>query len=184
MMYRQFVSRSSPEGITDRDRRLPNGAAVEDVADACRSAVLAFLEGSRNGWTADDLRRWRLGPCERALVSAHLDAPVVTLPPPPPSMVDLQAEVSQARARTFQLFAMCRKHPSARFARSMVEHGAIERIHDASGAVGWAPTARAGLRLVERLSTFIIADCLSRPRDYERLTIRDRTVSFAEREDP
>lgn len=66
----------------------------------------------------------------------------------------------------------------------MVEHGAIERIHDASGAVGWAPTARAGLRLVERLSTFIIADCLSRPRDYERLTIRDRTVSFAEREDP
>ena len=187
MIYRQFVSRpsSSPlpaeSSAAQRQRRLSTGTSVEDVANACRAAVLAFLDESRSGfWSPNDYTRWRIGPYERALIASHIDAPVSTMPPPPMPSQQFLREVRKARARTLEIIRLCTRHPSNRFAETMQSVGAVDHIHDAYGGVGWAPAARPGLTLTEQLGTLVIADCLTRPRDYENVRIHSDRVFFDE----
>lgn len=151
---------------------VPSGARVKDVADACRSAALAFAWNARL-WTKRDLAMWLVGPYARAACPGRADAP-------PASRTRAQA-IDEATiseivdgAHTSVLDALRRAWSwryDAGFARDLVDAGLVVGVVDEEGSSGYAPVDAPDLRLVDRVRSLFFADYLTRPYDWTSFAV-------------
>ena len=145
--------------------RTPLDAA--SVADACRSAALAFARDAPD-WRRSDLLRWlrnaylpltrhtTMDRAETADFTALASASEASV------RAILSAAHSEARSRLERL--RDRRYAEG-LGLTMFSFGFIARFEDSSGAVGCIPTSRPR-RLVDRVSSLVAADLLARPVDY------------------
>lgn len=154
-------------------RVLPRGTSVFDVADRARAAGFVFVSGARYGWARRELATWLV----------HDYHPAVLLPSgrrasPRASGggavrdVAVTRLVSAARRHVVEMLATSGTTWSGTgFAREMVEGGLVIGVSDEVGGIGYAAVDRPRMRLVDRVASLFVADCLTRPRDYEQLVV-------------
>lgn len=146
------------------------GLRVPEVADACRSAALAFAGAARDGWGRRELARWLVGPyahaaaatrslrtsgTRRAVVHRALDEETV--------------EELLARSRdeiSVMLRGVWSWTDDPAFVRARIDEGLIAGVIDETSELGFAPLDRSGMRLVDRVRSLFVADYLTRPADY------------------
>ena len=178
--------------------RLVNGFTVDDVAEACRSAAIDFLDGVRDGWGKRELAAWLVGPYHQlSLLRCSADelafADVVDHSPKssapksesPKSVAERDVEKAMRDARD-EVLAIVQRFasgdPSAEtFVWRVRNRGALTRVEDETGATGLVPNEAPTQRLVERILSLIAADYVARPLDYEeRVAICStcKTVTF------
>jgi hypothetical protein len=152
---------------------LPKGETVHGVADRCREAGLAFVRGTTGAWGPRDLAGWLVTHYEAATAPTRTLVASRRTPPSGPRGVDaarLERVVLDARARLFEMLDRC---PAAwegdAFAQTMVDGMLVVGVHDASGAIGYAPVRYGQMRLVDRVASLFVADYLTRPNDYQTL---------------
>lgn len=137
------------------------------VADACRSAALAFVRGAPR-WRREDLLRWLHN--AYATITRHtiMDGPGAeigaSLARAPDASVKSLLAGAHAEVAS-RLERLTDRHYAEALSRAMFSFGFIARFEDSSGAVGWIPTPRPR-RLVDRVSSLIAADLLARPVDH------------------
>lgn len=161
-----------------RCRRLPEGRRVEELADACRSAALAFMWSARASWGKRELARWLAGPYARAIEATREPAAARSTARATSrrSISDetIHELVAQSHARVaaaLRSIGMWRDNP--RFARLMVDGGVVVGVIDAASAIGYAPVASPEMRLVDRVTSLFVADFLTRPADYASFQVCD-----------
>lgn len=167
------------EGIVE----LAPGVTAQHVAEACRSAALAFLRGVSAGWTKRDLAEWLVGPYEAATIASSVVAAPVSVAPPsmsPSTDVDrltrLMALVrGEARACVHD-FAIGREAPhlDEAFAKESIvaawtqPDGEVDLdSDDDTRASVFVPVNRPGLALGVRVRSLFVVDFLIRPEDFE-----------------
>ena len=151
---------------------------MSQLADSCRYAALAFLNGTLGGWGKQELGAWLAGPyadvTQRARVS---DFPPASVAPPssmrssgrelPPYAVSrVMREAHDEAIEVLRELAVPEGGVSFAFGAvdTLVEHtfdGSTE--NEAS----WVPRAPSRMRLADRLLSLLAVDYLSRPEDYE-----------------
>lgn len=152
---------------------VPSGARVKDVADACRSAALAFAWNARL-WTKRDLATWLVGPYARAALPARADAPPASCVrgASPIAEATISGIVDGAHATVLEdLRRAWSWRYDAGFARDLVEAGLVARIVDEEGASGYAPVDARELRLLDRVRSLFFADYLTRPYDWASFAV-------------
>jgi hypothetical protein len=60
---------------------------------------------------------------------------------------------------------------SSGVARAAVDSGLVVGVHDGIGGIGYSPLDAPGMRMFDRVASLFIADYLTRPRDYDSLSI-------------
>lgn len=173
--------------VDERFRFLPPGYTVYGIADACRAASLEFLSGSNAGWSRRELAGWLVGPYGSVVAPFSRRS---STPPPsgiarvPGTVESVRVESLLASVRTavVQRLIGCRESwTAARFARNMVDGGFVVGVSDEGGAIGYAPLDGRDMRLVDRVTSLVVADYLTRPNDFEHLLVCAgcREVSFS-----
>ena len=174
--------------------RLVSGFTVDDVAEACRSAAIDFLDGVRDGWGKRELAAWLVGPYHQlSLLRCSADelafAEVVDQAPrsssPKKCVAERDVEKAMRDARD-EVLAIVQRFasgdPSAEtFVWRVRNRGALTRVEDEMGKSGLVPNEAPAQRLVERILSLIAADYVVRPLDYEeRVAICStcKTVTF------
>ncbi len=158
-----------------------HGVRVLDVADASRAAALAFLEGTAGGWGRMELGVWLV----RAYRLATKREPATRSNPAADAALSeggVERVLLRTRERLIELLADgTREWSSVGFARHAVDAGLVFGVTDAGGALGYAPLDVEGMRLYDRVVSLFVADYLTRPRDYEGLSLCDECseLSFA-----
>jgi hypothetical protein len=160
------------------------GTTPLEVAQACRAAGLAFVNGVANGWTKADLARWLVGP--------YRDA-VCPLPGAEPDLIGAEGE-PVITARLLRLLQEVRAHVLRGLEDSpdglvdlpcwAVSAGSILRSRHANGDVGFVPVDWPRMRLEDRVMSLFAVDCLARGKDYETKLVvcrRCQHVTFDER---
>jgi hypothetical protein len=155
-------------------RPLAPSLSVHEIADACREAAVAFLNGAHTGWGKSELAAWLLGPYARATTfvrragfdrfvddSRTAQARVVCPSSLASVMIDARCEVIATIA------SLERPEEGVTFAFSAINHALITRCRDELGDAGWAPFPPERLRLADRLLGLVAVDYLARPLDYE-----------------
>ena len=145
---------------------------VLDVADASRTAAVAFLEGTATGWGRTELAAWLMGAYRAAtkrnptaLAGAGRGDTTI-------SDGTVERVLLRTRERLIDLLAGgAREWSKAGFTTHAVEAGLVVGVTDESGALGYAPLDLPGMRLYDRVSALFVADYLTRPRDYEGLSL-------------
>jgi hypothetical protein len=139
--------------LQKRSIALPSNVTLTSVADAARRAVVKFLvlEPSKPA-----LAQWLDGPYAEATRFA------------PRRLVDaIDAIVASAQQ---EVRAAARMAANARqteeLVRSLPPIVHIVPAHDASGASGFIPVDAQGGRLADRVVALVLADYLTRPRDF------------------
>jgi hypothetical protein len=158
--------------------RVQDHTTMSTLADSCRYAALAFLNGTIGGWGKKELGAWLAGP--------YAD---VTRRSPTPSELP-PASVGPRSTRELAPYAVCRvmreAHDEAvEVLRELAERrdqdgrgvsfafGAVDTLveHTFDGSLdsvaSWVPLAPARMRLADRLLSLLAVDYLSRPEDYE-----------------
>lgn len=177
--------------------RLVSPFTVDDVAEACRSAAVDFLDGVRDGWGKRELAAWLVGPYHQlSLLRCPPDemafADVVAQGPervPRSSsskrVADQDVDKTMRDARTQVLTVIQRfasGDPTAEtFVWRVRSRFALARVEDETGRAGLVPNEVPTQRLVERILSLIAADYVARPLDYEdRVTVcaTCKTVTF------
>jgi hypothetical protein len=173
--------------------RLVGGFTIDDVAEACRSAAIDFLDGVRDGWGKRELAAWLVGPYHQlSLLRCSADelafAEVVDHAPrssSPKRVAEQDVETTMRDARDQVLKIVQRfaaGDPSAEtFVWRVRSRGALSRVEDETGRVGLVPNEAPTQRLVERILSLIASDYVARPLDYEeRVTICStcKTLTF------
>ena len=139
---------------------------AELVADECRAAGLAFLEGAAS-WDKRELGEWLLGPYRDATRHARRgercamidDATNVTRS----SVGDV---VRSARETVVAALAEAARGGMDEFAVCSVQRKQVVAARSSLGAI-WVPVdVRA--RLADRVCSLFAVDALLRPEDYER----------------
>ncbi|MBX3208025.1 MAG: hypothetical protein KF764_23460 [Labilithrix sp.] len=157
-----------------RCRPLPQRLRVKDVADACRSAALAFAWCARASWGKRELARWLLGPYARAIEATREPPAARRLPRRSVSSETVHELLARSHAHVLAVLRSSGSWKSdARFARLMVDGGVVVGVIDDESAIGYAPVASAEMRLVDRVTSLFVADFLTRPADYTRFRICD-----------
>lgn len=156
-------------------RILGGGDTAHGVAERCRRAGLSFINGG-GSWTKADLGLW--------LVGAYRDATHSGSVPPSPhhraghrsiepaAVDDLLADAHVRVLTVLENLSISRTKTS--FAHRLLAAHAMIEVTDASGATGWMPVAAPRMRLAYRVLTLFAADALTRPEDYEWLTVCHR----------
>ena len=153
------------------------GIRVADVADACRSAALAFAWSAHNGWGRRELARWLVGPyahavaATRTLRGSGVRAAVVR------SELDEETIERLLAATHAEIIEMLRSIWSwtndAPTVRATIREGLVAGIVDEASELGFAPVDSMRMRLVERVRSLFVADYLSRPGDYAAFAVCD-----------
>jgi hypothetical protein len=164
--------------------RLVSGFTIDDVAEACRSAAIDFLDGVRDGWGKRELAAWLVGPYHQlSLLRCSADelafAEVVDHAPrsSSPKRVaeqDVEKTMRDARDQVMKIVQrFASGDPSAEtFVWRVRSRGALSRVEDETGRVGLVPNEAPTQRLAERILSLIASDYVARPLDYEdRATI-------------
>lgn len=162
--------------------RLASGFTIDDVAEACRSAALEFLDGVRDGWGKKELATWLTGsyhqisilrctPDELAFADVAPQTPRPDLRGRPPSVPpeDLQKTLRAARAEVLgvlERFA-AGDEAAATFVWRVKGRGGLTPVEDDDGISGLVPNEQPSQRLVERVLSLLAADYVARPHDYE-----------------
>jgi hypothetical protein len=167
------TTRASSDATSTNDARfcaLLPGVRVPEVADACRSAALAFAGSARDGWGRRELARWLVGPYAHAVAATRpLRASGTRRAVTQRSLDEETIEELLVRSRT-ELIVMLRSvwswtHDPA-FVRARIDEGLIAGVIDETSELGFAPLDRTGMRLVDRVRALFVADYLTRPADY------------------
>jgi hypothetical protein len=156
-------------------RRLPMGIFVGEIADSCRDATVAFLNGVPLRWGEKDLAAWLEGPYHTV---ASL-VPRTSLEHGPSTydgtwsddaggtaeqlMRDARAEVLHT-LRTFET-----PDDGVTFAYMAIRRARVTRCGDDTGTLGWAPSSGIRMGLADRVLSLVAVDYLARPSDYEKL---------------
>ncbi len=144
---------------------------VLDLVEASRNAALAFLEGTATGWGRRELGAWLVGPYRAAARHAAARASggsgqVVV------SDSGVERVLLRTRERLIDLLSGgTQEWSAAAFARHAVDAGLVLGVTDVYGALGYAPAEVAGMRLYDRVASLFVADYLTRPRDYDGMTM-------------
>ena len=153
------------------------GIRVVDVADACRSAALAFAWSAHNGWGRRELARWLVGPyahavaATRTLRGSGLRAAVVHYELDEETIEGLLAAT---HAKTIEMLRSIWSWTNdATTVRARIGEGLVAGIVDEASELGFAPVDNARMRLVERVRSLFVADYLSRPGDYAAFAVCD-----------
>jgi hypothetical protein len=157
--------------------------AVE-VADACRVAGLAFVNGVASGWTKTDLARWLVGPYRDAscpLAGVERDT------------VDSDVRDPRVDARVLRLLHEVRAHVVRGLESSpdglvdlpcwAISAGSILRSRHPNGETGFIPVDWPRMRLEDRVMSLFAVDCLVRGDDYATKLVvcrRCKRVAFDE----
>ncbi len=156
---------------------LTDGTRVRDVADACRSAALAFA-WSASLWSKRELAMWLVGPYARAVATANaMSSPAsgVRRIPRPAFPISAEAIAQLVESAHVQVLDGLRRAWSWRydagFARDMVDTGVVAGIVDHESCIGYAPIDRPDMRLVDRARSLFLADYLTRPHDYDSFAV-------------
>jgi hypothetical protein len=150
---------------------LPEGITTASVAEDCRAALLAFLEGTRAGWGKSGLAVWLSGPYR--LVTRHAPRPERT---PRRSDVAPASTRTQLQARTLdEILASARQEvlttlklarENGAFARSALHADFATRSRDTLLYAGYVPVDHERMRLADRVLSLAAVDYLMRPSDY------------------
>jgi hypothetical protein len=154
---------------------LDPGVHVKDVADACRSAALAFAWSASRGWNKRDLARWLAGPYATAVSatrSLRAGSALRVVRPTPIA----EKSIADLVARTHSTVLTALRSTWAwmddsLFARDMVDVGLVAGIMDETSAIGFAPIDGPRMRLAARVESLFVADYLTRPADYETFRV-------------
>jgi hypothetical protein len=162
-----------------RNARLLHGLTVEHVADGCRSAAVAFIDGVGSGWEKAELARWLLGPyhqlsmlriatdgmrstdssgifpSRRAGRSVNQD-----------DVVRVMWEAREDVLRTIDGFERGDANAEG-FVWRLQSRGLFARIEDDDGGKGLVPNESVSQHLSDRVLSLIAADYVARPFDYE-----------------
>lgn len=131
------------------------------IADTCRRAGLAFMEGVAAGWTRRELGLWLVGPYREATTRA-------TGSNPPPSAgsgeVDTASVSDVLRETRWAVFAALEDamHGQTKFVQGL----ARQRLIVKDVRYGWVAVDLNGARLRNRVLSLFAIDQLSRPSDY------------------
>jgi hypothetical protein len=144
---------------------LPTRASL---AAQCRSAGLAFLDGTAGPWGKRDLASWLSGAYAEAVahtgrrVSARSRRPHGEHVEP----VEVDALLRDARWTVLgELEAASLPHGRPGFVVDVLDRGGLAPVRAADG-VAWVPLDVEGLRLRTRVLSLFAADALDRPLDY------------------
>lgn len=155
-----------------RVQPLAGGVRVRDVADACRSAGLAFA-WSASLWGKRELAQWLVGPYARAVSPVALPEmrrfPAVDEPVAAETIALLlenaHVQLLDGLRRTWAWRA------DSDFVRAMIDQGMVAGVTDDAGAFGYAPVDAPNMRLVDRARSLFLADWLTRPHDYASFAV-------------
>lgn len=156
-----------------RCRLLSPGHRVKDIADACRSAALAFAWCAHRAWSRRELARWLVGPYASAISQPHEARIRRVAADAGPLDEDFVSDLL-VRAHGQVLEALRTVHDWKNdpcFARDMVDGGFVIGVIDETDAIGYAPVDVWNMRLVDRVRSLFVADYLTRPTDYETFVI-------------
>ena len=174
---RPFANTSQP-----RLERL-RGTSVLEVAERSREAAADFLKGTGLGWGRRELAGWLVGPYRRATkwaeVGAHPSAAPTARDVEP---VAVERLLLTARERIIEMLGTTASDwRSYEFPRRAIESGLVINVKDDMTIAGYIPTSHASMRLVDRVASLFIADYLTRPGDYDDLSLCDECgeISFA-----
>jgi hypothetical protein len=172
-----------PDLLNGRRRRASLVPSVLEIADRGRAAALAFVAGTGTGWGHDDLRLWLAGPYRAAIASAAEIVPAVTVAPVGPGDEEgtLERVLLSTRERLLEILTRRDGWSESGFAPRAVLGQLVIPVRDKSGAVGYAPVDHPRLCLFDRIASLFFADYLTRPRDYEDLSLCEECgeLSFA-----
>jgi hypothetical protein len=142
-------------------------ATALEVADACRAAGLAFVNGVASGWNKTDLARWLVGPYREAscpLAGAERET------------IDPDVRNRRVDARVVRLLHDVRAHVVRGLEGSpdglvdlpcwAVSAGSILRSRHPDGQAGFIPVDWPRMRLEDRVMSLFAVDCLVRGDDY------------------
>ena len=167
-----------PSELTRIPTLLHDGIRVVDVAERCRSAAMAFTNGAE-GWDKADLAAWLVSEySEASRTGASIPPPGVPFSAPRRRTVETAAVdelLADARVRVLTALenAAISRDKTAFAQKFVAEHG-LHRITDRAGVMGFIPVNAPRLRLAYRVLTLFAADALTRPGDYEMLTVCHR----------
>lgn len=163
--------------------RLVSGFTIDDVAEACRSAALEFVEGVREGWGKKELATWLTGAYHQtSLLRCSADelafSDVLDHTPKPPPVaggrrsVPPEDLVKTMKAARDEVLAVLQRFASAddtaeTFVWRVKSKGALARVEDDDGRVGLVPNEIPSQRLADRVLSLFAADYVARPLDYE-----------------
>lgn len=168
---------SDAEEDTEREQRaiLPDGVHADDVAAACRRAILAFFRGASPvglTWSKRDLVAWLVGDYGEAAIESD----GLSDNPPPwsvrPSDRPIDASrISQLLGPAHDAALQCLRD----FAEANEGEPVDEALSRGSIVPAWAwdgtsvfvPVNVPGLPLAMRIRSLLVADFLVRPEDYE-----------------
>jgi hypothetical protein len=158
---------------------LLHGLTIEHVADGCRNAAIAFIDGVGSGWEKGELARWLVGPYHQL---SMLRVPVGDMRAAESSGVfpsanrrgtvsvdDVVRVMWEARDEVLRVVdEFERGEPQAeRFVWRLQSRGLFARVEDDFGAHGLVPNETAPQTLADRVLSLIAADYIVRPFDYE-----------------
>ncbi len=139
------------------------------IAESCRTAGLAFVNGAAHGWGKRELGRWLVGPYRTAACdipgAEHDDVlggwpePVFTL-----RLQELLREV------TGHVLDALRMSPDGlvKLPAWALTAGAVMRTRHADGVRGFVPIDWPRMRLEDRVMSLFAVDSLLRRDDYDR----------------
>ncbi|MDB4995096.1 MAG: hypothetical protein JWM74_2528 [Myxococcaceae bacterium] len=180
----------SLQAASDREPEVEPFCYVEgttplEVAEACRAAGLAFVNGVASGWTKTDLARWLVGPYREAACPLPGAERGVSEPPAPGVRVE---------ARISRLLHEVRAHVVRGLESSpdglvdlpcwALTAGSILRSQHDDGEAGFIPVDWPRMRLEDRVMSLFAVDCLMRGADYATKLVvcrRCKRVSFDEK---
>jgi hypothetical protein len=151
---------------------LPDGVTARDVERRTRSAARAFFASNAHrsqGWRGrTKLRSWLIVEYGMATEWTREDDACPWLRGDA-WMDEARARLvlEDARARVTRLLveeSAAWSDPG--FAAEMVDRGLLTKVIDAHDREAFAPAARAGLSLLERVASVFIADVLAHPEEY------------------
>lgn len=155
-----------------RVQPLGGGVRVRDVADACRSAGLAFA-WSASLWGKRELAQWLVGPYARAVATIVL--PEARRFPGVDEPIAAETIALLLENAHVQLLDGLRRtwawRADSDFVRAMIDQGMVAGVTDDTGAFGYAPVDAPNMRLVDRARSLFLADWLTRPHDYASFAV-------------
>jgi hypothetical protein len=152
---------------------LPHATGISRIADECRQAALAFVNGAR-AWNKSDLARWLSGPYSRA--TSHVaHVPRVPVDHEPIELIGSTIDpelLARILAHTYEtvvetLRAAANPEYADAITRMAVSNDLVVQCEDEHGTQGWAAVSRPRVVLADRVISLVVADFLTRPHDYE-----------------
>jgi hypothetical protein len=155
---------------------LLHGVRVADVVARCRVAALAFTNGA-GAWEKAQLAHWLIGPYRDAThMGSNAPPPMFTARPrghvEPAGVDELLADAHVRVVSVLENAAISRDKTA--FAKKIAAEHAMHPIIDVDAHTGWMPIDTPRMRLAYRVLTLFAADALSRPAEYENLTVCHR----------